>query len=144
MSSRPNASQDIHGTTVSVDGRGIILLGKSGRGKSALAVQLLAMGAELVADDRTCLSMQPDGLIANAPDAIKGLIEARGVGLITLPYVQDIPIYLAVDLDDDETNRLPYPHEITLLGHVVPCLRRSEGPHFAASLFLYLKTMKPT
>ena len=131
-----------HATTVAVDGRGLLVLGASGRGKSSLALQLIALGAVLVADDSTWISCEKDVLQASAPDAIQGQIEARGVGLLTLPFVTDVPIYLAVDMDDDEPERLPHPHQVTVLGQTVPCLRRHAAPHFASALMLYLKTMK--
>ena len=46
----------LHATCVAVDGRGLLILGPSGSGKSALALQLIALGAQLVADDRTRVS----------------------------------------------------------------------------------------
>ena len=97
----------IHATTVAIDGRGVMIRGGSGKGKSALALQMIAMGAELVADDRTDLIVQDAQVIAHPPAAIKGLIEARGVGLLTLKHSSAIPIFLIVDLDQDEPDRLP-------------------------------------
>ena len=58
------------------------MIGPSGAGKSALALQLLALGAELVADDRTDIIRQGDHLIADVPQAIAGMIEARGMGIL--------------------------------------------------------------
>jgi HPr kinase/phosphorylase len=43
----------LHATTVAIGGRGVLILGPSGSGKSGLALELMAMGAGLVADDRT-------------------------------------------------------------------------------------------
>ena len=143
MGKTPASRQIIHATTVAVDRRGLVILGASGSGKSSLALQLIALGAILVADDRTEVSTVANRLHANVPDTIKGRIEARGVGLLTLPFVSDIPIYLSVDLDHDEKERLPFAHEATLLGQGVPCLHRCDGPHFPAALLLYLRMMKP-
>lgn len=136
------APQMLHATTVAIEDRGLILLGASGQGKSSLALQLIALGAVLVADDSTLLIPKGGILHAQAPASIQGQIEARGVGLLSLPFVTDIPIYLAVDMDEHEEDRLPYPHQVALLGHPVPCLRRHDAPHFASALMLYLKTMK--
>lgn len=135
--------QIFHATTVAVEGRGVAILGASGSGKSALALQLIALGAQLVADDRTIMATTGNSLTARAPDTIAGRIEARGVGLLTLPFVPEIKVYLAVDMDQAEENRLPHPHHRTLLGQTIPCLYRIDAPHFAAALFLILKTMKP-
>lgn len=134
--------QILHATTIALDGRGLIIFGASGSGKSSLALQLIALGADLVADDRTVVTLHDHVLRADPPDAICGQIEARGTGLLTLPFVTDIPIYLAVDMDNDERERLPYPHHIDLLGQTVPCLRRHDTPHFAPATLLYLQTMK--
>ncbi len=135
--------QIIHATTVSVGGRGIVIVGASGSGKSSLALQLIAFGADLIADDKTVLVRTKGQLHASAPDTIEGRIEARGLGLLTLPFVSNIRVYLAVDLDEAEEHRLPYAHQIALMDVTVPCLYRSEKSHFAAALYLYAKTMKP-
>ncbi len=64
-----------HASCVAYGGRGVLILGASGRGKSALALRLMALGAVLVADDRTDLCREGDSVMARAPDAIKGMIE---------------------------------------------------------------------
>ncbi|SFT14430.1 Hpr(Ser) kinase/phosphatase [Sulfitobacter marinus] len=137
------SEQVIHATTVCVGDRGLIILGPSGAGKSTLALQLLALGAVLVADDRTHIAHTALGLVAQCPSAICGMIEARGVGILHLPYEQAVPICLAVDMGQDEAERLPAPHEVKLLGQSVPCLHKSDGPHFAAVLFLSLQNVQP-
>jgi HPr kinase/phosphorylase len=139
----PPSEQVIHATTVCLDGRGLIILGPSGSGKSTLALQLLALGAVLVADDRTHISRAASGLVAQCPTAICGMIEARGVGILHVPHEQNVPVCLAIDMGQDEVERLPLPHEVQLLGQSVPCLHKSEGPHFAAALFLTLKNVQP-
>ena len=64
-------------------GAALLILGASGRGKSALALGLMAAGATLVADDRTHLhARRRRQLVASAPAAIAGLIEARGIGIL--------------------------------------------------------------
>ncbi|WP_331459605.1 HPr kinase/phosphorylase [Paracoccus liaowanqingii] len=70
----------LHATTVALEGRGLVILGPSGSGKSGLALELMAVGAVLVADDRTDLRLQQGRLIAQAPPALSGRIEARGWG----------------------------------------------------------------
>ena len=76
-----------HASCVAWQGRGALILGRSGAGKSALALQLMALGADLVSDDRTELLAEADALTARAPATIQGLIEARGVGLMRVPFV---------------------------------------------------------
>lgn len=117
----------------------MIIFGPSGAGKSALALQLIALGAQLVADDRTQVTKDAKVLTADAPPAISGLIEARGVGLLRLPPAGPTPLALAVDLSQTETQRLPQPHAHSVLGHRLPCLYGVDGPHFAPAILLYLR-----
>lgn len=129
----------LHATTVSVDGQGVVICGPSGAGKSSLALQLVALGATLVADDRTCIHRQNDTLIAHAPDTIAGLIEARGVGLLQLPQTNSVPLVLSVDMGRQEMERLPQLHQMTILGLALTCLHNVASAHFPAAILLYLK-----
>jgi serine kinase of HPr protein (carbohydrate metabolism regulator) len=85
---------------------GILLLGKSGAGKSDLALRLIARGAKLVSDDRTDLFVERGVLHAQPPATIKGLIEVRGLGIVALPYARNARIALVVSLDGAKA-RLP-------------------------------------
>ena len=87
---------------------GILLLGRSGSGKSDLALRLIARGAKLVSDDRTELFVERGRLTARAPAAIKGMLEVRGLGVIALPSAAKARIALAVSLDGAGA-RLPRP-----------------------------------
>lgn len=73
-------------------------MGKSGSGKSDLALRLIAMGAQLVADDRTDLFVKKGILYAKAPSRIAGLLEVRGVGIIAIPCAQQAKVTLVADL----------------------------------------------
>jgi serine kinase of HPr protein (carbohydrate metabolism regulator) len=77
---------------------GILILGASGAGKSDLALRLIAAGSTLVADDRTELFLRGGGLWARPPARIAGLIEVRGVGVLAIPYTEEVRIALAVSL----------------------------------------------
>ena len=79
-----SADEVLHASCVGLDGDAVLILGKSGAGKSALALTLMAYGAQLVADDRVVLRPVDGRIIASAPDTIAGLIEARGVGIFAL------------------------------------------------------------
>ena len=126
------------GTTVALDGRAVLITGPSGSGKSALALQMMALGATLVADDRTCVSEGPGGLTASAPAAIRGMIEARGLGLLAAEAAPG-RIVVVVDLARTETERLPPARSTTVAGRPLPLLHKIEGPHFAAALLQYLR-----
>ena len=106
-------SANIHATCIRIGragkalgapaGAGVLLLGKSGAGKSDLALRLIARGAQLVSDDRTDIDIVRGRLVASAPPSIAGLLEARGVGIVKLPRVPRVTVALAVEL----SNRVP-------------------------------------
>ena len=73
---------NLHASCVALNGRGLLIIGPSGSGKSALALQLMASGAKLVSDDRTDVTRSNDRLIACSPAVLSGMIEARGVGIL--------------------------------------------------------------
>jgi len=124
----------LHATTVAHDGRALVLRGASGAGKSSLAMACIGLGAVLVADDRTVLQRRGDRLFARAPAALSGLIEVRGLGLLSLPSRADVPVAGVVDLDTVEDERLPPLRTTSLLGMHVTLYRRIDGAHVAAAL----------
>lgn len=133
------STEVFHATTVARAGRGVLIRGGSGSGKSALALQLMALGADLVADDRTRVRTGDAGLIADAPDTLPRAIEARHVGLLSVPALAGpVPLCLMVDMDCEETHRLPPPRHASVLGHRLPLLHRVSAPHFPAAVMLYL------
>jgi len=77
---------------------GVLLFGKSGAGKSDLALRLIEHGAVLVSDDRTELFLQGKKLCARAPLRIRGLMEVRGLGIVAVPFAHKARIALAVEL----------------------------------------------
>ncbi|MGC1503274.1 MAG: HPr kinase/phosphatase C-terminal domain-containing protein [Sulfitobacter sp.] len=132
-------STTIHASSVSLDGKAVLILGASGTGKSSLALQLIAYGAALIADDRTGLQGVNGTLQALCPAPIKGLIEARGVGILRLPVAEPTPVTLIVDLNKTETARLPQPHSAAFLGITRPCLWYAPSSHFAAAVLQCLR-----
>ena len=107
-----------------------LILGRSGAGKSTLALELLALGAALVSDDRTTLRRGPQGAVLAACPApgCAGLIEARGIGLVPVPHLPAARIALIVDLDATEPDRLPPPRRALLLGAGVPRILGAASP----------------
>jgi HPr kinase/phosphorylase len=113
---------EIHASCVAAAGRGLLILGRPGAGKSTMALGLVALGAALVADDRVSLRREGDGVLASAPPRLRGLIEARGVGVLRLPHAAEAPLALALDLDATETARIPPRRSMGLLGVSIPLL----------------------
>lgn len=135
------ARQEIlHATSLSIDGKGLLILGPSGSGKSALALRLIALGAGLIADDRTGLRPGPGAPVAFCPSpAIRGLIEARGLGLLRVQPAAPAPVVLVADLGRDETERLPPARHITLLGYPLPLVLRPQSDHLAEGLLVWIR-----
>ena len=106
MSSRFLSSETHHASTVAVDGRAVLITGPSGSGKSDLALRLLDRGFTLVSDDQTIVRREGSKLIASAPPNIAGKLEIRGVGIVDMDTVKDVPLALVVQLTS-EIERLP-------------------------------------
>jgi HPr kinase/phosphorylase len=128
---------------VAFDDSAVLILGASGRGKSGLALQLMALGAGLVADDRTLIWLHDatdrSTLMADSPDTLRGLIEARGVGILRAAPVGPRPVALVVDLDRVEEARLPEERSLTLLGRDLPLLHMVDTPSFPGAILQYVK-----
>ena len=107
-------SETVHATTVAIHGRGVMLFGASGAGKSDLALRLIDRGAELVADDYTTLTVADGVLLASPPPTIAGRFEVRGIGIVKRPYRAQARVALAVRLGDEE--RMPEPRTTTIAG----------------------------
>jgi serine kinase of HPr protein (carbohydrate metabolism regulator) len=106
VSARLLSSETIHASTVASEGRAVLISGPSGSGKSDLALRLLDRGFTLVSDDQTIVRRDGDRLIASAPPTIKGKLEIRGIGIVEMDTVYDVPIGLYVELTS-EIMRLP-------------------------------------
>ncbi|MFN3526604.1 MAG: HPr kinase/phosphorylase [Paracoccus sp. (in: a-proteobacteria)] len=124
----------LHGSTVALKGQGLLILGASGAGKSSLALQMMAAGAELVADDRTDLCREGDVLIASAPQPLLGRIEARGVGILAAVPSPPVPLVLVCDLGRREDQRLPPRRVAEWLDVTVPLVLGPYRPHLYAAL----------
>lgn len=129
----------VHATAVDVAGAGVLLLGEAGSGKSSLALELLAFGSRLIADDRVGISRENGQPWLSAPPGLPPFIEARGVGLLNAPMSAGARADLVVDLDRTEKDRLPPRRYIDLLGRPVPMLHKTGREHFGIAIQHYLK-----
>ena len=129
----------LHATCVAAEGRGMLFVGRSGAGKSALGLQMMALGAGLVADDRVVLRMEGDSVLVDVPAPIRGLIEARGIGLLRAQPVGPVKLSYVVDLDQSEPARLPEVVQIRALRQTVPLLRGAGVPNLASALMQLLR-----
>jgi serine kinase of HPr protein (carbohydrate metabolism regulator) len=108
----PSAS--IHASAVLVGARAILIRGESGSGKSAFILALLRAAqsglipfARLVADDRAYVHEAGGRLIVRPADALKGMVERRGIGILRVPYEPSAVVGCVVDLAAADAKRLP-------------------------------------
>jgi HPr kinase/phosphorylase len=92
-------SATLHASCVAIGGRGVLLTGASGAGKSDLALRLIDRGAVLVGDDGVVVTARDGRLFAASGPNIAGRIEVRGIGIVTQPYLAEAPLALCVALD---------------------------------------------
>lgn len=136
----PTPEQIVHASCAALNDQAVLVRGASGTGKSSLVLELMSRGALLVADDRTCLRMSSNRVVAFSPDPLLGMIEARYVGLLRAQPAAPTPVTLVVDLDQVEAKRIPEVRTCNILGQSIALLHKSETPHFAAAVLQYLKS----
>ena len=100
------SAETIHASTVASEGRAVLITGPSGSGKSDLTLRLLDRGFVLVSDDQTIVKRHGSQLIASAPPSIAGKLEIRGIGIVEMDTVSDVPVALIVELTS-EIQRMP-------------------------------------
>jgi HPr kinase/phosphorylase len=112
--------QALHAGCVLVGEAGVLIRGPAGSGKSLLARDLildaerLGRFARLVGDDRVRVGERHGRLVATAMPAIAGQIEARGLGVLTMPYENSAIVRMVIDCLPEHPPRLPAPNERTV------------------------------
>ncbi|MFV0303638.1 MAG: HPr kinase/phosphorylase [Paracoccus sp. (in: a-proteobacteria)] len=129
-----DSGQRVRGSSIALAGRGALITGESGMGKSSLALDLMAFGAGLVSDDWTLIRREGATLLADAPPSIRGRIEARGIGILGVDPVGPVPLVLVVELGGEEDQRLPPIRQIEIAGIFLPLVKTRYRPHLGAAL----------
>lgn len=102
------SSETIHASSVAIGGTAVLIEGRSGCGKSDLALRLIDRGAVLVSDDYTLCQRKDGAIVASPPVTIAGQIEVRGLGIVAMNHVEQVPVALIVTLVDTP-DRMPEP-----------------------------------
>ncbi|MDQ3482458.1 MAG: HPr kinase/phosphatase C-terminal domain-containing protein [Pseudomonadota bacterium] len=119
---RSLSGETVHASTVAIDGRAVLIAGPSGSGKSDLALRLLDRGFTLVSDDQTIVRREGDRLVASAPQQIAGKLEIRGIGIMEMETVGDVPVALLVELTSDIPRLPDDSRERPILGVALPLI----------------------
>ena len=130
----------LHASAVAAGAHALLITGAAGSGKTTLALEMIALGAELIADDR--VGTWPDGagrLWLSAPPNIAGLVELRGFGLVRLAARPRAALKLIADLDHGESARLPPRRQRMLSGIACPVILCKGRPGLAAALTCLLR-----
>jgi serine kinase of HPr protein (carbohydrate metabolism regulator) len=108
---------------VAIGGRGVLIEGAPGTGKSSLALALIDRGAILVGDDGVSLEARDGTLFASPAQNIAGLIEVRNVGIVTRPTVAAIPVALVLRLDPAAPRHVDQAERVNIAGIKLPMIR---------------------
>lgn len=87
-------SDNVHGVFLNIFGKGILIIGESGMGKSEVSLELILRGHALIADDRVDIKRVKETIIGTAPELLKGFLEIRGIGIIDTTQMFGINAYL--------------------------------------------------
>ena len=104
---RDPSFETLHASCVAIGGRAVLIEGRSGSGKSDLALRLIDRGAFLVSDDQVIVRRDGARVLATPPDTIAGKLEIRGLGIVSLPAERDVPVGMIVTLVESEVERMP-------------------------------------
>ncbi len=126
----------MHASCVDVNGSGVLIVGRSGSGKSSLAINLLALGSKLVADDRCELIRKNNGFRISKPASLPKSIEIRGVGLVSVPMVNETSLDWVVNMDEVEKERMPTPRFTEIGGFRVPTVFGKEMDGLASRIYV--------
>jgi HPr kinase/phosphorylase len=114
----------------------VLALGPTVSGKSRLALEMMALGARLIADDGVWIT---GAASVRRPDGAPQLIEARGIGLLHADPLDEAPLALIVDLSRSEPERLPPRREAAVPGATVALILGRGHPFLAAAVCQYLR-----
>jgi serine kinase of HPr protein (carbohydrate metabolism regulator) len=109
-------------TCVAIGGRGLLIEGDPGSGKSSLALALIDRGAALVGDDGVELTVDEGRVVAHPHPHTRGLIEVRGIGLVPMAVAEAVPVALVVRLTGAAPRFVEEPTRVTIEGIVLPMI----------------------
>lgn len=109
-------------TCVALAGRGVMIEGAPGSGKSSLALGLIDRGAVLVGDDSLLVAALDGRLVAHPHPETRGLLEVRNLGLIAMSVCDAAPVSLLIRLDREAPRFIEQAATVERLGCALPAI----------------------
>ena len=125
----------MHATLLEIYGRGVLIMGASGIGKSEIALELVRRGHRLVADDRVDISNINRKLTGTCPELTKGVMEVRGIGIINVASIFGISSY-------KDRQDIDYVIELKMLDDKYSFERIDTSEHFKNILGVYVTSIQ--
>ena len=119
-----------------VNGSGVLIVGSSGSGKSSLAINLLALGSKLVADDQCELVKKNNRFRISKPASLPNSIEIRGIGLVSVPMVVETSLDWVVNMDEAEKERMPDLRFTEIDGYKIPTIFGKNMDDLASRIYV--------
>ena len=126
----------MHATCVDINGSGVLIVGRSGSGKSSLAINLLALGSKLVADDQCELVKKNNRFSVSKPASLPNSIEIRGIGLVSVPMVIETSLDWVVNMDEAEKKRMPDLRFTEIDGYKIPTVFGKNMDDLASRIYV--------
>ena len=131
-----NDSLIMHATCVDINGSGVLIVGRSGSGKSSLAINLIALGSTLVADDQCEIVKKNNKLSVFKPTSLPSSIEIRGVGLVSVPMAVETSLDWVVNMDEAEKERMPDLRFTEIDGYKIPTVFGKNMDDLASRIYV--------
>ena len=119
-----------------INGSGVLIVGSSGSGKSSLAINLLALGSKLVADDQCELVKKNNRFSVSKPASLPNSIEIRGIGLVSVPMVNETSLDWVVNMDEAEKERMPTPRFTEIGDFRIPTVFGKDMDDLASRIYV--------
>ena len=119
-----------------INGSGVLIVGSSGSGKSSLAINLLALGSKLVADDQCELVKKNNRISVSKPASLPNSIEIRGIGLVSVPMVIETSLDWVVNMDEAEKERMPDLRFTEIDGYTIPTVFGKNMDDLASRIYV--------
>tara|TARA_Y100001934_G_C12073457_1_gene641234 strand:+ start:62 stop:547 length:486 start_codon:yes stop_codon:yes gene_type:complete len=130
----------LHASSIEVNGKALINEAAPKSGKSALALEMIALGAKLIADDRTEFFKKDGVVYARSPENLPIGIEARGIGILRLPTCSFAPVLFFIEICDEfSRTQSSQPQEKMILGKAFEFYQLSVMSSTASTLYLLMQ-----